>query len=198
MLYPISLLILYQCCTSEQNGFKNINIISSFIFLKGCSCCTLGGFNVSNLMGIKRRMIDIGKKITFYFLQNVWNCTDFFAFAFKVCKKCYYDPKHFFLEKYQCGYRKNAEFYADFKFVDANLNKCPLKKLEQKNHANLEYFRFCAYFRGFLLLTFVRGISESLHQWIWNQHKILRFFDTQIDIFHEKIFLAHNRTFCIP
>jgi hypothetical protein len=33
--------------------------------------CRLGGFNVSNLMGIKRRMIDIGKKITFYFLQNV-------------------------------------------------------------------------------------------------------------------------------
>jgi hypothetical protein len=29
------------------------------------------GFNVSNLMGIKRRMIDIGKKITFYFLQKV-------------------------------------------------------------------------------------------------------------------------------
>ncbi len=32
---------------------------------------TLGGFNVSNLMGITRRMIDIVKKITFYFLQNV-------------------------------------------------------------------------------------------------------------------------------
>jgi hypothetical protein len=35
------------------------------------SVFTIGGFNVSNLMGIKRRMIDIGKKITFYFLQNV-------------------------------------------------------------------------------------------------------------------------------
>jgi hypothetical protein len=31
----------------------------------------IGGFNVSNYMGIKRRMIDIGKKITFYFLQIV-------------------------------------------------------------------------------------------------------------------------------
>jgi hypothetical protein len=31
----------------------------------------LGGFNVSNFIVIKRRMIDIGKKITFYFLQNV-------------------------------------------------------------------------------------------------------------------------------
>jgi hypothetical protein len=33
--------------------------------------CRLGGFNVSNLMGIKRRIIDIGKTITFYFLLNV-------------------------------------------------------------------------------------------------------------------------------
>ena len=48
----------------------------------------------------------------------------FFAFAFKVCKKRYYDKKCF-LEKYQYGYQKNAEFYADFKFVDADLNKCP-------------------------------------------------------------------------
>ncbi len=34
----------------------------------------------------------------------------FFAFAFKVCKKCYYGPKNFFLEKYQYGYQKNAKF----------------------------------------------------------------------------------------
>ncbi len=27
--------------------------------------------------------------------------------------------------KYQYWYQKNAEFYADFKFVDAHLNKCP-------------------------------------------------------------------------
>jgi hypothetical protein len=33
--------------------------------------CAVGGFNVSNLMGIKRRMIDFWKKITFFFLQNV-------------------------------------------------------------------------------------------------------------------------------
>jgi hypothetical protein len=61
------------------------------------------------------------------------------------------------------GYQKNAELYADFKIVDAGLNKC-LKKARSKNYANLEYFRFCAFFCGFLLLTFVRGISESRHQ----------------------------------
>ncbi len=70
-------------------------------------------------------MIDIGKKITFYFLQNVWKCTVFFAFAFKVWKKCYYDPKEIFLEKYQYGFQKNAEFHADFKYVDASFQKCP-------------------------------------------------------------------------
>ena len=53
------------------------------------------------------------------------NAQFFSAFAFKVCKKCYYDPKKFFLEKYQYGYQKNAEFYADFKFVDARFQKCP-------------------------------------------------------------------------
>ncbi len=72
---------------------------------------TLGGFNVSNLMGITRRMIDIVKKITFF------------------CKKCFYYPKNFFVEKYQYGYQKNAEFYADFKFVGADLNKARAKKL---------------------------------------------------------------------
>jgi hypothetical protein len=119
---------------------------------------------------------------------------------FRICilrlQKVLLWPKKIFFEKYQNGYQKNAEFYADFKFVGADLNKCPLKKLEPKNYANFEYFRFCAFFRGFLLLTFVRGISESRHQQIWNQHKILRFFDTHIDIFQEKNFLGHNSTFC--
>jgi hypothetical protein len=52
------------------------------------------------------------------------NVQFFFAFAFKVCKKCYYDPKKIFLEKYHYGYQKNAELYADFKFVDAGFQKC--------------------------------------------------------------------------
>jgi hypothetical protein len=32
--------------------------------------------------------------------------------------------------------------------------------------ARAKYFLFCAFLRGFLLLTFVRGISESRHQGI--------------------------------
>jgi hypothetical protein len=48
--------------------------------------CTIGGFYVSNLMGIKRRMIDIGKKITLIFAKCL-KMYSFFEFAFKVFKK---------------------------------------------------------------------------------------------------------------
>jgi hypothetical protein len=46
-----------------------LKVVSRRFFRK--SAPTLGAFNVSNLMGITRRMIDIGKKISFYFLLNV-------------------------------------------------------------------------------------------------------------------------------
>ncbi len=59
------------------------------------------------------------------------------------------------------GIKKRRIFYAVFKFVDADLNKWPFKKPEPKNYVNFEYFRFCAFSRGFLLLTFVRGISRK-------------------------------------
>ncbi len=104
-------------------------------------------------------MIDKGKKTTFYFLQNVWKCTVFFAFAFKVCKKCYYDPKFFFLEYITMGI-KNAEFYADFKFVDAGFKKWPYQKLKATN------------------------------QRIWNQHKILRFLIPIVIFFKKKFVLV--------
>ncbi len=55
-----------------------------------------------------------------------------------------------FLEKYQYGYLKNAEFLCRFQI-----------------------------------------------RWgIWNQHKILGFFDTHINIFQGTKFLGHNSTFC--
>ena len=44
---------------------------------------------------------------------------------FKIAKSAIMTPKKYFLEKYHYGYQKNAEFYADFKFVDADLIKCP-------------------------------------------------------------------------
>jgi hypothetical protein len=44
-------------------------------------------------MGIKQRMIDIGKQIT---VAKCLKTYSFFAYAFKVCKK---GPKTFFCEK---------------------------------------------------------------------------------------------------
>jgi hypothetical protein len=41
---------------------------------------------------------------------------------FKIAKSAIMTPKNFFLKN---GYQKYAEFYADFKFVDAYLIKCP-------------------------------------------------------------------------
>ena len=99
-------------------------------------------------------------------------------------------PKTFFLEKYQYGYQKNPEFLCWFQIRWCRLKQMPLKKARAKNCENFEYFRFCAFFRDFLLLTFVRGIPESRRQRIWNHHKILRFFYTHIDIFQENIFLV--------
>ncbi len=34
---------LYQYCTSKQMVLKTYSFISSFIYLKGCNCCTPGG-----------------------------------------------------------------------------------------------------------------------------------------------------------
>ncbi len=93
----------------------------------GASTCIVGGFNFILFFGISigitRRMIDIGKKITFYFLQNVWKCTVFSHLHLKDAKSTIMTQK-IFLEKYHYGYQKNAEFYADFKFVDPGFQKC--------------------------------------------------------------------------
>ncbi len=42
----------------------------------------------------------------------------------KYAKSAIMIPKNFFLKNIIMGIQ-NAEFYADFKFVDADLNKCP-------------------------------------------------------------------------
>ena len=113
----------------------------------------LGGFNVSNLMGIKRRMIDIGKKITFYFLQNVWKCTVFFAFAFKVCKKCCYDPKNFFLKNSIMGIKK-TRILCWFQIHWCRLKQMPLKKARAKKLCEFWVFSFLCIFSWFFAFNF--------------------------------------------
>ncbi len=75
----------------------------------------------------------------------------FFAFAFKAYKKCYYDPKRFFCKKYQYEYQINAEFYADYKFVDAGIqknSKTHAKMRKNENTQNLHNFLATAPFLG--------------------------------------------------
>ncbi len=43
----------------------------------------------------------------------------------KYAKSAIMTQKNFFLTNIIMGIKKNAEFNADFKFVDADLNKCP-------------------------------------------------------------------------
>jgi hypothetical protein len=49
-------------------------------------------------------MIDIGKKNFLRF--SCLKICSFFAFAFKVCKKCYYDPNNFFVQYNNMGIKK--------------------------------------------------------------------------------------------
>ncbi len=114
---------------------------------------------------------------------------------FKIAKSAIMTPNFFFLKNINMGIKNTQNFMLISNSLMPTSTNAP-KKLEPKNCAKFEFFRFCAFFRGFLLLTFVRGISESRHQWIWNQHKILHVFDTHNDNFQEKKIVGHNSTFC--
>ncbi len=109
---------IYDCIS------VNITLLSSNMLY---SMCTLGGFNFIFFfgisIGIKRGIIDICKKITFYFLQNVWKCTVFSHLHLKFAKSAIITLKFVFLEKYQYEYQRNAEFYADFEFPFRNAPK---------------------------------------------------------------------------
>jgi hypothetical protein len=73
---------------------------------------------------------------------------------FKIAKSAIITQKKFFLEKYQDGYQKNAEFYSDFKFVGADLNKCPSKKARAKKLSEFLVFSFLCIFLWFFAFNF--------------------------------------------
>ncbi len=55
-------------------------------------------------------MIDIGKKITFYFLQNVWNVQFFSHLHLKYAKSAIMTQKFFFLTNIIMGIKKTQNF----------------------------------------------------------------------------------------
>ncbi len=88
--------------------------------------CTLGGFNVSNLMGIKRRMIDIGKKNNYLLFAKCLKMYNFFAFAFKSFKKCYYDRKKKFSWKISISVTKKCRILCWFQIRWCRFKQMPL------------------------------------------------------------------------
>jgi hypothetical protein len=77
-------------------------------------------------------MIDIGKKITFYFFCEMFENAQFFShLQVKFAKSAMMTPT-FFSCKISIWVPKNPGFFADFKFLDADLNQCPLKAIAPK------------------------------------------------------------------
>jgi hypothetical protein len=64
------------------------------LLIRGLQFYTFFGISI----GIKRRMIDNGKKITFYFLQIFENVQFFSHLHFKIAKSAIMTPKKFFLK----------------------------------------------------------------------------------------------------
>ncbi len=78
-------------------------------------------------IGITRRMIDIGKKITFYFLQNVWKCTVFSHLHFKFAKSAIMTQKIFFLKNINMGVKKTQNFMLISNLLMSALRNAPNK-----------------------------------------------------------------------
>ncbi len=83
-------------------------------------------------IGIKRRMIDLGKKITFYFLQNVWKCKVFSHLHFKIAKSAIMTQKKIFLKNINTGIKKTQNFMLISNSLMPAFRKAPNKSYKQK------------------------------------------------------------------
>ncbi len=88
-------------------------------------------------------MIDIGKK-NFLIFAKCLKMYSFFAFAFKVCKQCYYDPKKMFLKNINMGIKKTQNFML------ISISEMPLTKVKskkpRKNVQKRKYSKFALFF----------------------------------------------------
>jgi hypothetical protein len=76
-------------------------------------------------IGIKRRLIDIAKKITFYFLQMFENVQFFSHLHLQYAKSAIMTQNIFFLKNINMGIKKTQNVMLIFKFLDASFQKCP-------------------------------------------------------------------------
>jgi hypothetical protein len=143
------------------------------------------GLQCFKLNGNQTEKIDIWKKITFYFLQNVWKCTVFSHLHFKFAKSAIMTQK-FVSWKLSLWVSKTCRILRWFQIHWCRLSEMPLTKVKSKKPRKNAQKQKTQNSHSFLALAFFRGIfCSSRHQRIWNQHKILRVFDTHIDIFQE-------------
>ncbi len=167
--------------------------MATTLYSRGLQFYTFFGISI----GITRRMIDIGKKIAFYFLQNVWKYTVFSHSHFKLAKSAILTQKNFFL-KISIWVSKKSRILCWFQICWCRLSEMHLTKVKSKKpQKKCTKTKVLKIRIVFLALAFVRGICLSRHQGIWNQHKILRFLDTYIDIFKEKYFWVIIALFAI-
>ncbi len=80
----------------------SLYVMNSALHIRGLQCFKL---NVNQTENVR-----YWQKNNFLLFAKCLKMYSFFAFAFKVCKKCYYDPKKIFLEKYKSGYQKTQNF----------------------------------------------------------------------------------------
>ncbi len=114
----------------------------------------LGGFNFILFWNFNRSKTENDRywqKKLFTLLQNVWKCTVFFAFPFKVCKKCYYDPKISWKisiwEKTQNFMLISNSMMPAFKNVPIKVkSKKPWKNAQKRKHSNFEEFFGSSFF----------------------------------------------------
>jgi hypothetical protein len=86
-------------------------------YIRGLQCFKLNGIQTENVRYLQKNNFLLFAK-----------CLKMYSFShlnLKYAKSATVTQKYFFLKNINMGIKKNAEFYADFKFVDADLNKCP-------------------------------------------------------------------------
>ena len=62
----------------------------------------------------------------------------FFAFAFKVRKKCYYDPKNFFMENINMGIKKTQNYMLISNLLMPAFENVPKKFKAKKQRNNVK------------------------------------------------------------
>ena len=101
----------------EWRNAKSVTPINPRLHPRGLQCFKLNGNHTENDRYCHKNNFLLFAK-----------CLQMYSF-FRICilrlQKVLLWPKFFFLQKISIWVSKNAEFYADFKFVDADLNKCP-------------------------------------------------------------------------